>query len=232
MKKMVVSDYDRTFYINDEDIEENKKAVKNFTNDGNLFVIATGRSFWDFKKKVDIYNICYDYAILNHGATIIDKDNNILSNIEIENRILADIKKEITLKEATNYFCCSKLESRVDFEHENLTKINIKYKTPEKALEINKLLNTKYKDFIHSYYIMNTSLEIISNKTSKSQAIEFLINKSNIDDKNVYAIGDGYSDIEMIKTFNGYCMENSVEELKKVAKGQYNSVSELIYEIM
>ena len=79
---------------------------------------------------------------------------------------------------------------------------------------------------------MNTSIEILSNKTSKSQAIEFLINKLYIDDKNVYTIGDGYSDIEMIKTFNGYCMKNSVEELKNIAKSQYNSVSELIYKII
>lgn len=32
----------------------------------------------------------------------------------------------------------------------------------------------------------------------------------------------------MVKNFNGYCMEESVEELKKVAIKQYKSVSELI----
>ena len=160
MKKMLVSDYDRTFYIDDADIEKNKKAIKDFINKNNLFTIATGRSFWDFKKKVNIYNIYYDFAILNHGATIISKNNEIISNIGIDDKIIKDIKKEINLQEATNYFCCSELESRVDFEHGNLTKINLKYKTPEKAIEINNILNEKYNNFINSYYIMNTSIEI------------------------------------------------------------------------
>ena len=32
----------------------------------------------------------------------------------------------------------------------------------------------------------------------------------------------------MVKKFNGYAMKNCVEELKKVARKQYESVSELI----
>ena len=50
MKKILVSDYDQTFYLNDEDIERNKKEVEKFEKDGNIFAIATGRSFFDFKK--------------------------------------------------------------------------------------------------------------------------------------------------------------------------------------
>ena len=49
--------------------------------------------------------------------------------------------------------------------------------------------------------------------------------------ENVYTIGDGYSDIEMVKNFNGYAMKKSVDELKKMAKKEYDSVSELINEI-
>lgn len=86
--KMIVSDYDQTFYINDEDIEINKIYVNKFMNLGNLFVIATGRSYLDFHNKLDIYNFNYDYAILNHGTTIIDKNDNVLFNIEIPNEII------------------------------------------------------------------------------------------------------------------------------------------------
>ena len=43
-KNMVISDYDQTFYLNDEDIEKNKKAVELFRNNGNLFVIATRKN--------------------------------------------------------------------------------------------------------------------------------------------------------------------------------------------
>ena len=49
--KILVSDYDQTFYLNDEDVEKNKIAVKDFRNKGNIFVFATGRSFFDFHNK-------------------------------------------------------------------------------------------------------------------------------------------------------------------------------------
>ena len=78
MKKLLVSDYDQTFYINDEDIEKNKIAVNEFRKKGNIFVIATGRSYADFMKKKNQYNIEYDYLIINHGATILDKKENII----------------------------------------------------------------------------------------------------------------------------------------------------------
>ena len=231
-KKIIVSDYDQTFYINDEDIEKNKVAVSKFEEKGNIFIIATGRSFLDFKKKVDTYNINYNYTILNHGATIIDNKDNIIYNCSIDNSVISKIKNEIHLDKAIRYFCCSALESRVDFEHTDLTKIHIKYNTKEKAMKMNEILNEKYSQYINSYYVTGDSLEIISNKTNKSNAISLLIQRLNVDNKNVYTVGDGFSDIAMIKDFNGYCMVESVEELKKVAIKQFESVSELINEVM
>lgn len=230
--KMFVSDYDQTFYINDIDIEKNKMAVSEFESKGNFFIIATGRSYLDFKNKVEAYNISYNYVILNHGATIIDSNDNIIYNCSIDNAIISKIKDEINIEKAVRFFCCSALESRVDINYNNLTKIHIKYNTKEEAMEINKILNNKYSQYINSYYVTGDSIEIISNKTNKSNAIRLLTQKFNIDDKNIYTIGDGFSDIEMVKDFNGYCMEESVEELKKVAIKEYKSVSELIAEVM
>lgn len=40
MPKMIVSDYDKTFYLNDKDIENNKLLVNQFRKKGNIFVIA------------------------------------------------------------------------------------------------------------------------------------------------------------------------------------------------
>lgn len=63
MSKLLISDYDQTFYLNDEDIEKNKIYVNKFIDLGNLFAIATGRSYLDFYNKLDIYKFNYNYAI-------------------------------------------------------------------------------------------------------------------------------------------------------------------------
>lgn len=231
-KKILISDYDQTFYLNDEDIEINKKTVDKFRKEGNIFVIATGRSYFDFYNKVDMYNFEYDYVIINHGATILDKNDNVFANFSINNEIINNIKEDLQLDKSIKCFCCSKLESRVNFEHNDLTKINVRYNSKKEAMFINEIINNKYQDYVNSYYVNENSLEIISNKTNKSSAINLLLDKLNILIENVYTIGDGYSDIEMIKDFNGYAMVNSVDELKQVATKKYESVSNLIDEII
>ena len=232
MKKVIVSDYDQTFYINDEDIEKNKIAVKNFMNKGNIFIIATGRSYFDLKNKVNEYNIDYDYCIINHGATVLDKNDNIMFNFPIDNDIIRNIKRDMLLERTLNNFCCSLLESRVEFEHRDLTKINARYNSKNEAMDINKDINEKYNKYVNSYYVTKNSIEIISKETNKSKAIQLLMDRLNINIKNVHTIGDGYSDIQMVKDFNGYCMEDSVNELKEVAKKEYSRVSDLIEEIL
>lgn len=233
MSKLLISDYDKTFYLNDEDIENNKIYVNKFIDLGNLFVIATGRSYLDFHNKLDIYNFNYNYAILNHGATIIDKNNKVLFNICISNEIVSQIRNDLNLSECINYFCCSEIDSRVTFEHKDLTKINVRYSSKKYALDKATFINNKYGNYVKAYYVDTNSVEIISNKTNKAEAIYWLIKFcNNINKDNTYAIGDSYSDIEMVQEFNGYCMEDSVSELKSIAIKEYNSVSSLIKDIL
>lgn len=231
-KKILVSDYDQTFYLNDEDIEKNKVAVSEFRQKGNIFVIATGRSYFDFKNKKDLYNIDYDYLVINHGATVLDSNNNIAHNFCINNKIVNDLKLDLEIEKTEKIFCCSELESRVDFDYKNLTKIHVKYKDKETAMKINSKINEKYAKDINAYFVKENAIEIISRETDKSLAIELLLHNLSIDKSHVYTIGDGYSDIEMIRNFNGYCMEESVDELKALAKKKVASVSVLVNELM
>lgn len=231
MKKILVSDYDQTFYIGDEDIEKNKIAVNRFRNKGNIFIIATGRSYEDFMGKKKQYNIKYDYVIIDHGAMILDKNNNIIFEAIMPNEILDDLKNDLYIEKAERHFCCSLLESRVDFEHKNLTKVHVKYSDLEYSNEVQKKLEEKYGNILNIYYVSGNSIEIVSKKTNKSKAIKLLSEKLKIGQDEIFTIGDGYSDIEMIKDYKGYAMKESVEELKKVAIGKIESVSELIEEI-
>ena len=61
--------------------------------------------------------------------------------------------------------------------------------------------------------------------------IEDIIIKNDIDRNYVYAIGDGNSDFEMIKKYNGYAVYNALPRIKEVAIKTVNDVGELIDEI-
>ena len=196
----------------------------------NTFVIATGRSYLDFYNKLNKYKFKYNYVILNHGTTIID--NNIISDIKNDLRLNLDIKNDLNILNCENYFCCSGYESRLDFDHNDLTKINVKYKDLDTAMDMVSHINKKYSKYVKAYYVNNFTIEIISNKIDKKEAIYYLIKNIVIDKNNVYTIGDGYSDIEMIKEFNRYCMKNSVSLVKEVSINEYDSVSIMIKDIL
>lgn len=231
MRKILVSDYDQTFYLNDEDIEKNKKSVENFRKQENIFIFATGRSYFDFMNKAEQYKLKWDYLIINHGATILDKNNNIISNYTIDNDVIKNIKKDLEIEKAIKYFCCNLENSRTNFNDKDLTKIHAKYEK-NKAEQINFLINKKYAEFVNCYFVSGNAVEIISNKTCKSNAIEEIVQIEKVNRENIFTIGDGYSDIEMIKNYNGYCMEKSVQELLKICNGKIvKSVSELIEKI-
>ena len=247
MKKILISDYDQTFYLNDKDIEKNKVAVEKFRKEGNIFVIATGRSYYDIQKEIKKYKIKYDYLIINHGASILDENDEIIYNFPIKDEAISEIRKDLemnipdivvhsendTYKTPTNkYFCCKEKLSRLDFNNKDLTKINIKLDSEKMANKINSIINDKYSKFVNCYKVSKDIVEIVSKEINKSKAIKLLADYYNLDINSIYTIGDGYSDIKMISEFNGFAMKDSVEELKKVAKKEYESVSELINEII
>lgn len=225
--KMIVSDYDNTFYINDNDIKNNVNLASSFMKD-NIFVIATGRSLYDYKNKQNLYNIKSNYIIVNHGATIL-KDDKVIYNKTINNDAKNRLLKDLDLENTISSFACNENESRLDFSNDNLTKIHVRYSMPEQAEKIWKLITEKYSEYISAFIVCHSeAIEIVSNEVNKSNAIRYIANLENLSEDKIYTIGDGDSDIQMIKDFNGYAMNNAVKGLKKYAKKELESVSELI----
>ena len=79
--------------------------------------------------------------------------------VDDEEPINKQIKANLCLEKSISYFCCSLFESRVDFEHENLTKIDVKYWNKEDAWNINEYINKKYGEFVNSYFLSSNAIE-------------------------------------------------------------------------
>lgn len=229
---MLVSDYDGTFYVSDEDIKNNIRMVKLFQKSGGIFIINTGRGFPTFKEEQEKYHFPYDYVILNHGATILTRDDEILSDISIDRSIISSLQKDLNLKECVNYFCCSGIESRKDFSFSLLSKIHVQYATLEEAKKKNEQIQKKYSCFVRSYLTGHNSIEVVSSKVDKGLSVSFLAERLTILVSSIYTIGDSYSDISMISKFHGYCVSHAIDEVKEVSKGVYPSVASLTEDIL
>lgn len=227
---MLISDYDNTFYINDNDIKKNVQFINKFI-EKNFFVIATGRSYISIQKEIKKYNIPYHYLIINHGASIL-KNNKIIYNISIDNSIKNQMVKELELEKSIYYLCNSGIHS-TSIVDKNITRIHVEYKSEAEAKRINDILLSKYSNYIRTFLVdKNKSIEIVSWNVDKANAINYIAKIEEITQNQIYTIGDNYTDIEMIKSFQGYAVKNSISELKKFALNEYSSVSDLIREII
>lgn len=227
MKKILVSDYDDTFYINDEDVLENVRSL-NENYDKFMFIIATGRSYYDYDKKRKLYNIKSEYLIINHGASIL-KDDKLIYNVSIDEAIKNELISDLEINNCQEYFACSGLESRVDINTKNLTKIHIKYNTLEKTMKILEIISKKYGKYINSFLVSNNyAIEIVSSNVDKKNAILKILELEGIKEENVYTIGNGATDYEMLNFFNGYAMENSSSKIEELNLEKIKSVSNLI----
>lgn len=233
-KKVLVVDYDRTLFINNDDMLNNINSINKFRENGNIFIIATGRTYNSLKKEIDKYNIEYDYLILNHGSLVIKKDKSTLFHYKIDKNILFDITNYLSKYKPKSVMYSYYTEDTNDINNPDISKITIGFqKDIETFKKIMMDVVKKYNNKLNIYFTQNYELEIISKETNKSRAIDLLMKKANFKKENIYTIGDSYTDIDMINDYNGSCMEKSIDILKNNKNiKKYSSVSVLIKDIL
>lgn len=228
--KMLVSDYDNTLYTSESEIVKNVEAINKFM-ENNIFVIATGRSYLDFKRLKEKYHINYNYLIINYGATIIKNDVVVYNEI-IDNKIKDKIFDILNLGHVEYSFNCSFKESRTSFKNADVTKIHARYQTKEEAYNIYEKLLASFEKDINCYFVNHGyGVEVVSKKVDKALAIQKLVDMEKLQKIDIYTVGDSYSDIGMIKKFNGVALPNSIPEIKKQAIKEVSSVFDLINKI-
>ena len=221
---LLASDFDRTFYINNYDFKCNLKLLPEFMK-SNVFAIVTGRSYDDYMN-VTKNCIPVNYLIINHGATIL-KDDIVINSTPISNKTVTKLKKIFNFDDL-EYFACKDKFSRVDIDTKDLSKINITMQDNLVAKKAVDYIN-QYFDDIKAYILFHKNqLEIVSARANKRNAVKYIANLENINRYNIYTVGDGYTDFEMIKDYNGYCMSDCVSELKNVAIKSVDSVGDII----
>lgn len=203
--KLIVSDFDLTFF--DENYDENIKLINNFVDKGNMFVIATGRSYELLKKEIENKNIKFKYLICSDGAVILDENLNILRQIVFDDYIIEIIEY---LKKDTNL-----LSIDIDSNNLGISGVYCVFDDMEYAkVVLGFILNNYNVDG----YITTHGINIINKGISKVNGIDYIKDILKIKDENIYTVGDNVNDLEMITKYNGYWVgnkNNSVNNFKE-----------------
>ena len=236
--KLLVTDYDGTFLIDEVSLKKNIKAVNKLRKLGFKFIISTGRSFSSIKKQVELHNIPYDYLHCADGACVFDNNDNLLNFYEMDHQILDEL---MNLIKNVNYeeiqICYPKTYEDTYNKNDKIAGVNIVFRGENYSPQFEKdflKLKEKYPNYNFLIYdhITYVYLCIKAPNICKSAAIKFMEEKYNIDPKDIYVIGDSDNDIEMVRDYKGVSIMGKNDEIKEYSKKQYNHVYEYISDII
>ena len=198
--KLLVSDYDGTIYDTDsiKDTIRNIDAIKRFKENGNLFSIATARIFPSIKSQTEKFKIPYDYLICCDGGCIFDKNDKLIySNPINENELKIIINYLETLSFLKEYRLLNSYGQKTTSTNDvHQIYVQVYFKNTLDMLKIQKEL----APLIH-FGILHISY--FYKHTKKSDGIKFVAELEQIQKNDIYTIGNGNNDIDMLREFTG-----------------------------
>ena len=90
---ILVSDYDGTLKTCDRDMKLNCNRIRDYIEQGNTFVLSSGRSFVSLKEQIEENNIPYSYIATCDGNILFDKDGNLLMFKELSPFMVEEAEK-------------------------------------------------------------------------------------------------------------------------------------------
>ena len=229
--KLIVSDFDGTYFTDENSINFNNLKIKEFRKKGNLFMLSSGRSFKSLKEMTKKYNIEYDYLSCCDGSILYYNKDNIIVKYSLNTSIM---KKFLNLKklvkiERIQYSYHDNYYNKI--QDKELIGLNIVIKNEDinnKFLKEFYLLKDKYLDYdFLAYKHDDVTFFCLKNKgINKSSTIKELKKLLNIDFKDIYVFGDNENDYAMLESFNGFYIGNVDEKIKKVCIKGYNQLYE------
>ena len=229
--KLLVCDFDGTYFTNDKSIIKNNYYINKWINDGNLFMISSGRSYKSLKKMTDLYNIKYNYLSCCDGSILYDNKENIIIKYNLNNDILTyflSLRKYVKIeriqysydddyypeKRKDKLLGCNLVIKNKDITNNFLDKWN------------KLLLNNINYDFLTYPHDEITYFCLKNKGINKSTTVKYLETKLNIDYNDIIVFGDNENDFIMLSKYQSFYIGEVDNKIKNVCIKGYNNVYE------
>lgn len=254
MMKILGSDYDGTFRIDNVVTKENIEAVHAWRKAGNAFGMVSGRSIESIRKEIEDYKIEVDFVVGNNGGVVYNKDFEELKSyyipFEKAEEIIAYLRRETCISYVLNngYYrakvvldakredkkyaqSAMKLSEQEVLKEKKIAQIVASLDKDEDCERIANYINAHFHGFACGYRNINC-VDITPYGVSKSTGLSYMVKKLQVTQDQVYAIGDSYNDIPMLETFHGIAMNNAPVQVKSYAKQEAESVAACIHTLL
>ncbi len=227
MKKLLVTDYDHTLLTEERELLMTIPEIEKFREQGNIFVIATSRSWPSIIQEIDKYKIPFDYVCTNVGAGIFDEQRRKIyaQFISLEDKH----KIETQLTKIDSSFSVTRFGIEESQNKESNQIIGYKIKgNPEQLIQLQERLSPMLPHFELILKEKEGKLFLNHAANTKEKAIDHLIDLLQISQEQVFTIGDDDVDLSMLERFHGYRMRESSQLIQKKIKNVVKSVRDII----
>lgn len=234
--KLLVSDFDGTYFTDNENILKNNQKIHEFRKKGNLFMLSSGRSFKSLKNMCQEYKIEYDYLSCCDGSILYDKNDNIIVKYDLNDTILKKFLNLTSLADIERIQYSYPDDYYKEYQDNSLIGCNIIIENEKITKEFMDSFNDLTKKFLEFDFLCYTHANLtyfcLKNKgINKSKTISYLKQELKLKKDNIYTVGDNENDYAMLKLFKGYYIGICEDKIKKVCIKGYHQVYELIDEI-
>ena len=227
---MLASDFDRTFYVNCEITEANIRAVENWRQQGNLFVIATGREESILREKLEEWEAEADYLICNNGARIVSWDGRLLYEkimdtvevLQMTDYLLEQygmpvdvtcksFRKQVITgtdpeKDPIMYNGIRETITQEDFQKacREVLQVHVRFSNNEETCKAAEAINARYSGA--EAFVNENNADIVSRGLGKAEGIAILAKAINFQGQ-IAAIGDAHNDLGMLRRYQGRTLQ-------------------------
>ena len=222
--QIIASDFDNTIYYEgrDELNEKNIEAIRKFINEGNIFIIITGRNYTRLKKTIDENDIPYTYLVCEDGAKIFNSKDICIDSTYLDEEEIIQVKKVLEDLNVDYYLDDGYKETT---SHPDCVKIVVRTSSLE---EKEKILNEIYDKINVHIYASRRHVNIIHKEVNKEYALRRLFDQEKLDYSKLHTVGDDLNDYEMLKAFDGVIMKEHNPILDELGKEEFDNISDYI----
>ena len=253
--KLLASDFDGTLKFNGQVLADDLEAINKWRDEGNLFVIVTGRSEESIRGQIEKHNVPADYLVTNNGGMVFDMDGEMLYSSQLDTITAIDLmyaSHEIPF--VASYVVNdgrhrhkvvvhpNVMETRYpnlepDWTEEeimdsgNFAQIVLSVESPDNAVKLAESINDYFGSTVTAF-ANGFVVDIVPYGVDKGTGLQFITAWTGVDEDDVYAIGDGHNDIPMLEACpNGAAIAFAPEDVRAAAREEVPSVGALIESI-
>lgn len=242
--KILGSDFDGTLTYGG--IDPNKcEAIDAWRRAGNLFGLVSGRGPSFLQNLRNQYPLLrMDFLVAYNGAFIVDAEGNTLNTTVCDGVSARDLTADLLAWGCPVVYVSGPVGYSVRREGEPLREgecrlsdiprdlpwfyqISVQPETYAEAEVMTRKLKETYNHRLNPLQ-NGICIDIVAPTVNKAEGLRQVAALFHGDEANIIAVGDNLNDLDMIRAFPSYAMENGVEEVRQAAGRTVRDVTDLI----